>query len=362
MYLEIVDLGKTFKSKDKYWEMENVSFSLEKGKFLTLLGPSGCGKSTTLRCIAGLETPEQGSIILNGRELFCQAKKIEVPPQNRKISMVFQSYALWPHMNVMQNVSYGYRIKRIPEKQWKDKVLEAIEILGLEGLENRYPAELSGGQQQRVALARAVCSENDLLLLDEPLSNLDAKLRESARLEIIRLQKQMGSTIICVTHNQEEALAMSDEIVIIDKGIIQQIGSPKEIYTNPNNEFVADFIGSINSMDGIIDSVGDNLIVKCCDNIPITVKKNNQQFSKGDRVRLMIRPEDLVISSSLQPNYENVLQGKVEIIQYLGEKNSCMIRINNQVKFMVSTNKRESYQINDNIWLHFQTDDVKSFK
>ncbi len=226
--------------------VNNVSFEVEDGEFLTLLGPSGCGKTTTLRCIAGLEVPDEGEIYVGEKLVSAPRKGIHVPPEKRGIGMVFQNYAVWPHMTVFDNVAYPLKLRKVPRDEIRRRVKKVLELVKLEGLENRYPYQLSGGQQQRVALARALVMEPEVLLLDEPLSNLDAKLREEMRIEIRELQRKLGITVIYVTHDQLEAMAMSDRIAVMNNGRIVQIGTPYEIYRRPINAFVANFVGRAN--------------------------------------------------------------------------------------------------------------------
>ena len=232
--------------------MSDLSLSVADGEFVTLLGPSGCGKTTTLRCIAGLERPDSGEIRIGGDVVASPERGIHLNPEDRNIGMVFQSYAVWPHMTVFDNVAYGLRVRRAPSAVIKERTTRALELVGLGQLADRYATRLSGGQRQRVALARAIVYEPRVVLFDEPLSNLDAKLREQMRVELVRLQHEVGITSIYVTHDQAEALVMSDRVVVMDKGAIQQIGDPQTIYARPANTFVANFIGVANLMPGVL--------------------------------------------------------------------------------------------------------------
>jgi ABC-type Fe3+/spermidine/putrescine transport system ATPase subunit len=243
MFLEIDDIEKTFQETTA---VDHVSFGLRNGEFLTLLGPSGCGKTTTLRAIAGFETIDSGRIVIDGRTVSAPAQSIHIPPEKRSFGMVFQSYAVWPHMTVAENVAYGLHNMHLSRADAKERVLRVLHMVGLEGQVDRPATMLSGGQQQRVALARAIVYEPKVLLFDEPLSNLDAKLRERMRLELRRLQADVGITSVYVTHDQEEAMVVSDRVIVMDKGRIQQIGTPQEIYDRPMSRFVAQFIGSAN--------------------------------------------------------------------------------------------------------------------
>lgn len=230
--------------------VHGVSFSVGKGEQLSLLGPSGCGKSTTLRCIAGLETPISGEIVIDGRLVFSAEKGVNVPTEKRDLSMVFQSYAIWPHMTVYENIAYGLKVRRVPRAQIRERVQEVLRMVGMEEFIDRPATDLSGGQQQRVALARSYAYVPKALLLDEPLSNLDSRLRVRMREELKDLQREFGATMIYVTHDQEEAMAISDRIVVMSKGRIEQEGAPLEIYDQPRTRFVADFIGAANILAG----------------------------------------------------------------------------------------------------------------
>lgn len=248
-FIEIQNLFKRFK---KVVAVNHIRLEVKEGEILTLLGPSGCGKTTTLRCIAGLERPEEGDIVIDGKPMFSEGF---VQPSKRGIGMVFQNYAVWPHMKVFDNIVYGLRIQRIPRQSVQERGGQVLELVGLTGLGERYPNQLSGGQQQRVALARALVRNPKVLLLDEPLSNLDAKLREKMRFEIKSLVRRMGLTSVYVTHDQAEAMVISDRIVVMDSGNVVQIGAPEEIYKKPANRFVADFIGTMNFMSGEVVQV-----------------------------------------------------------------------------------------------------------
>ena len=236
-YLEIKNVNKYY---DKFHALKNINLTIEKGEFISFLGPSGCGKTTLLRVISGLEELNSGNIFLKGKDIS------NLHPSKRNFSIVFQSYALFPNMIVWENIAYGLENKKMPKDKIKDKVLEVLEMVGLAGISGKYPNEMSGGQQQRVALARAIALEPDVLLLDEPLSALDAKVREKLRNDIKMLQKKLGLTTIMVTHDQEEALSVSDKIMVMQSGVVMQVGTPREIYEKPNSLFVADFIGKIN--------------------------------------------------------------------------------------------------------------------
>ena len=277
--------------------MNGISFSVPRGKLFTLLGPSGCGKSTTLRCIAGLEKPEQGCVTVNGRTHVDAAANIFVAPDKRGIGMVFQSYAIWPHMSVYQNVAYALEVKKTPRGEIRPRVMATLDLVGLAAFADRPAPKLSGGQQQRVALARAVVGRPSLLLFDEPLSNLDAKLRERMRHEIRELQQRLEITTVYVTHDQAEALAISDTIAVMEGGKILAVGTPREIYGAPGNRFVADFIGMTNIVRGsavaAAGSGGSGQV-----EVPFGMVRCRFEgaIGPGDAVEVLIRPENMAVS------------------------------------------------------------------
>jgi ABC-type Fe3+/spermidine/putrescine transport system ATPase subunit len=238
--------------------VDNVSFDIAPGELVTLLGPSGCGKTTTLRAVAGLETPSGGTIRLNGETVFSGAERRNVPAEKRGVSMVFQSYAIWPHMTVFENVAYGLRVRRLPQAEVKQNVERVLGLVQMQAFADRPASKLSGGQQQRVAVARAIAFSPNVLLFDEPLSNLDAKLRAEMRVELRELQRRLDITSLYVTHDQEEALAISDRVIVMNGGNIEQIGSPEDIYNRPRSRFVADFVGSANLIKGTVCGSGSN--------------------------------------------------------------------------------------------------------
>lgn len=281
MSKHLIDLQHISKSYDGQMILDDLNLYIRENEFLTLLGPSGCGKTTTLRLIGGFETPDQGKIIFDGKDIT------SLPPNKRQLNTVFQKYALFPHMTIAENIAFGLKIKKKSNAYIQDKIKYALKLVNLDGFENRTSDSLSGGQQQRIAIARAIVNEPKLLLLDEPLGALDLKLRQDMQYELIRLKNELGITFIYVTHDQEEALTMSDTIVVMNQGYIQQIGTPVDIYNEPENAFVADFIGDSNIIDGIM--LEDKLVeilgakFRCVDT----------GFGQNRPVDVVIRPEDV---------------------------------------------------------------------
>lgn len=300
---------------------QNITLDVPPGKLFTLLGPSGCGKTTTLRSIAGLEKPSSGEITLGDRVIYSSEKRVFIPPNRRGIGMVFQSYAIWPHLNVFQNAAFPLQVgkKKFSKAQIKDKVCRALAVVQLDGLESREATKLSGGQQQRLALARALVMEPELLLLDEPLSNLDAKLRERMRFELKRLQRELGITSVYVTHDQSEALALSHQVAVMNAGNIVQIGTPREIYEHPNSNFVADFIGTTNFVNGtVIEPYTQSEYYKLHTEIGEIISYSAETLARGDKVILSIRPENVHVSIE-RPNATNALEATLDTKIFLGE-------------------------------------------
>jgi iron(III) transport system ATP-binding protein len=324
--LEVTALCKGFKDESKLGRVkavDEVSFTVKEGSFFTMLGPSGCGKTTTLRCIAGLEKPDGGSISVNGKVLFSDVKGISVSANQRNLGMVFQSYAIWPHMNVFDNVAFPLCVgtrRRTSKSEVKRRVERALDVVGLGHLAGRYATKLSGGQQQRLALARALVIEPAVLLLDEPLSNLDAKLRESLRFELKRLQRDQGITTVYVTHDQAEALSMSNEIAVMNEGRISQIGSPFSVYLEPENDFVADFIGLTNFIKGVVtQQAGRGGTVQTA-NGPLYVH-SMVDVGVGHDCVVSIRPEQIQVIPDSTPTGPNMFSGTIVTRLFTGD---CM--------------------------------------
>ncbi len=311
MNIRLENIVKRFGSLEA---VSHVSLDIKDGELFTLLGPSGCGKTTILRLIGGFHKPDQG-------EIFFDEKKVNlIPPYERNIGMVFQNYALWPHMTIFDNVAYGLKLKRFSRKEIGDKVLQTLNLVNLKGLDKRYPGQLSGGQQQRVALARALVLNPDVLLLDEPLSNLDAKIRIQVRAEIRKLQKELGITTIYVTHDQEEALTLSDRIAVVNLGKLQQTGTPLDLYEKPECPFVADFIGINNLLPGEVQEGADGEgRVKVKTGFGVLTSLTNGRLKASDKCIICVRPETASISSSA-PGEEglNCIPGTVSFASYIG--------------------------------------------
>jgi iron(III) transport system ATP-binding protein len=311
--------------------VEDVSFDVDDGELLVLLGPSGCGKTTTLRMIAGLEEPDAGEIWLGQRAVSSSARNLFVPTEKRNIGMVFQSYAIWPHMTVFDNVAYPLRVRKTPRKVVQERVAATLELLGLQGLESRPATHLSGGQQQRVALARAIVFEPRILLLDEPLSNLDAKLRIHMRSELKHLQQATGITSIFVTHDQAESMALADRIIVMNKGHIEQVGSPTEIYERPRSRFVSEFVGSINLLHGVVAEVtGTRLLVRNGDVEIACVAAPDLEVRSGDRVVASVRPEKLTLLREAANGHGNAWHGRVAAVAYYGDHREYEIDVGDQ--------------------------------
>ena len=311
--LRLVNIVKTY---GKLRAIDNLNLTVEDGELLTLLGPSGCGKTTTLRAVTGFVAPDSGDIYIGDRKIS------DIPPEKRGIGLVFQNYALWPHMTVFQNLAFGLQLKKMSKAQISKKVAEGLTIVKLEELEDRYPRQLSGGQQQRVALARALVLEPDILLLDEPLSNLDALLREQMRFEIAQLHKQYGITTIYVTHDQTEAMVISDRIAVLNKGKLIQLDTPAEIYSRPANKFVAGFMGTTNFIHGNVQDIsGDYAAVET--NGGLILHGRGLGLEKGQEVDVAVRPENVEFlrqSQASTPHEDlNIFDARVDRATYVGE-------------------------------------------
>jgi iron(III) transport system ATP-binding protein len=330
--IRVVNLRKDFSTRlGTHAAVRGVDFEVNDGEIFMLLGPSGCGKTTTLRCIAGLETPDEGEIWIDNQKVFTNRDQTVVPVYRRDVGMVFQSYAIWPHLTVFENVAYPllYGINKVPRRQVRARVQKALALVGLNAFEDRSAPLLSGGQQQRVSLARALVYEPKVLLLDEPLSNLDAKLRAEMRVELRALMKRLKITAIYVTHDQEEALVLSDRVAVMHAGQIRQIGTPRDIYVNPKSDVVAGFIGVANLLPAKVERLAsngqDSTVTTALGNLKCSLPGS---LSVGEIVTVMFRPEDVVIGGALASGSDNVFPATVEEAMFVGSRFQCQFSVN----------------------------------
>jgi spermidine/putrescine transport system ATP-binding protein len=335
----IIELANVSKEFDGTEVLKNINLYIRRNEFLTLLGPSGCGKTTTLRIIGGFETPTTGEVMFEGQNIT------DLPPYKRRVNTVFQRYALFPHMNIAENIAFGLRIKKIPKDATEEKVDNILKLVNLSGYQNRSVDSLSGGQQQRVAIARALVNEPEVLLLDEPLGALDLKLRKDMQIELKNMQKKLGITFVYVTHDQEEALTMSDTIVVMRDGMIQQIGSPEDIYNEPKNAFVADFIGESNIVDGVM--LEDFLVQFAGHQFPCVDKG----FQRNENVDVVIRPEDIKI---VTPEGD-LLKGTVISVTFKGVHYEMLVESNGLRWIIHST---EMAPVHSQIGMHSPPDAI----
>ena len=330
------------KTGKDFYAVHDTSLNIEPGSFVTLLGPSGCGKTTTLRMIAGFESPDEGEIYLGDEAIN------ELTPNKRDTAMVFQSYALLPHYNVYDNVAYGLKLRHIPKEVIHEKVMHILDLVELTGMEGRMTNQLSGGQQQRVALARALVVEPSVLLFDEPLSNLDAKLRVSMRTEIRRIQQEVGITAVYVTHDQSEAMALSDQIIIMNKGVVAQIGTPQEIYYHPNSEFVAGFIGEANFLRGkVIAQEGESAVLEI-EGQPVRVL-DSRHADIGSEATIVLRPEAAILSE------KEGLPCRVEVSCFMGSYQNYHVRVGNTLVKLTEYNPKNKriFTAGEQCFVHF---------
>jgi iron(III) transport system ATP-binding protein len=327
--------------------VDNVSCNFEAGTLTTLLGPSGCGKTTSLRIIAGLERATSGKILVDNEDVTL------LPATDRDVSMVFQSYALFPHMSVIENVSYGLKMINVNKEEYIEKALETLKLVNLEGYENRMPSELSGGQQQRVAVARAIVLKPKVLLFDEPLSNLDAKLRRQVREDIREIQQKLGVTTIYVTHDQEEALAISDKVIVMNKAVIAQEGSPKDLYNFPKNKFVANFIGDANDVTAeIINKQSNTYDLKLAEmNVKIEINKD-----LNDKVSLALRPEKIKINRN---NDNNCIHATIKNASFVGSSYQYILNSKIGNLYVVSGDTNDVFKVGEEVFLSINEKDIK---
>ncbi len=338
-HLRLVEVTKRF---GPTVAVDRVSLEIEEGSFFTLLGPSGCGKTTLLRVVAGFHLPDRGEVYLRERRIT------HLPPHLRGTAMVFQEYALFPHMTVEENVAYGLRMRRVPAAEARARVARVLELVGLVGQEGKYPHQLSGGQQQRVALARALVVEPEVLLLDEPLSNLDAKLRVRVREELRELQRRLGQTTVYVTHDQEEALALSDRIAVMNTGRVLQVGTPEEIYLRPASRFVAEFVGLANFLEGYWVSPG--VVRTATGDLRV-----GQAAAPGGRALLAVRPEEVRLHRGAPEGAVNLLRGRVRSVTFLGSVRRCTVELDG-VSWVVDVRGEESVRPAEEVYLEVPPD------
>ena len=336
----LIDLQHITKSFGSSTILDDMSLYIRENEFLTLLGPSGCGKTTTLRIIGGFETPDKGQVLFDGKDIT------NLPPNKRQLNTVFQKYALFTHMNIAENIAFGLKIKGKSKSYINDKIKYALKLVNLDGYENRMPDSLSGGQQQRVAIARAIVNEPKVLLLDEPLGALDLKLRQDMQYELIRLKNELGITFIYVTHDQEEALTMSDTIVVMNQGYIQQMGSPEDIYNEPQNAFVADFIGESNIIEGTM--LEDRLVKILGAKFPCV----DEGFGRNRPVDVVIRPEDVDL---VKPE-EGTIQGVVSHLIFKGVHYEMEVQANGFEWLVHST---DMFPVGQKVGIHVDPFDIQ---
>ena len=332
--------------------VNDLSLEVREGEIFTLLGPSGCGKTTTLRIVAGLETPDEASIYFKDRPIVLTNKRLFVPPNKRNVGMVFQSYAIWPHMTVEENVAYPLKLRHVPREERRDRTSKALDMVGLGGLEKRPAPLLSGGQQQRVALARALVYEPGVLLLDEPFSNLDSKLREQMRLEVKLLQARIGVTVLFVTHDQVEALSLSDRIGVMDAGRLLQVGTPRELYDRPGNSFVRDFLGKTLLLRAIVTQGAQAELTVAVEGAPDCLIHGAyfgpDGIAPGAPVWAAVRPEDAELAPAGQPG---ALPGVVEAALFAGDRTEVQVAVPGQGSVLVYGARRERYEAGQQVSL-----------
>jgi multiple sugar transport system ATP-binding protein len=347
------------KNISKYFDnnkiIKNIDLNIEDGEFMTFLGPSGCGKTTTLRIIAGLENPEEGKLFFDDKEVDNGESRYHLDSSKRDLSLVFQSYALWPHMTVYENIAFGLKIKKIPKSEIKSLALEVLKKMQIESLSERYPTELSGGQQQRVAIARAIVTKPKVLLMDEPLSNLDAKLRVEMRNELKRLHRELNTTIVYVTHDQHEALTLSTKVAVFMNGQIAQVAKPRELYKNPCNIQVAEFIGnsSLNILEGLYEEVeGYGVIKSILGTFNILPLESSQK-----QVTLTIKPEDIKIHKKAK---SNCLSATVVAVFPAGSQTQVQLMVGQQLITALIVGEKE-YEVDSTLWISYKQNKVNVY-
>lgn len=349
----VVELRNLYKTIYDHEILHDINLEIQEGEFLTLLGPSGCGKTTLLRLISGFEEPSQGQIFIDGKNVS------GLPPHQRHVHTVFQSYALFPHMTVFENIAFGLRCQNVPRPEINDRVTDVLKMVKLERFAERKPSQLSGGQQQRVAIARAAVNRPRVLLLDEPLSSLDYRLRKTMQIELKQLQRTLGITFIFVTHDQEEALSMSDRVVVMQEGYIEQIGTPRQVYEEPSSLKVATFIGEVNIFDGEILSTDGNRQVMVSILDKQRMAKSTRLCLTGEKVHVLIRPEDVRVWNQHEvTDTTDMFAGTVEEVIYKGTTVDLIVRLaNNKVvaatEFFDEDDDRLEYKMGEQVWVNW---------
>lgn len=346
VFVQLLNVCKSFDKDEDV--IKNLNLEIRQGEFLTLLGPSGCGKTTTLRMIAGFEIPTSGEIVIDGEKVTNKA------PYQRCVNTVFQNYALFPHMNIFDNIAFGLKMKKTPKSEIKSKVHEMLKMVQLDGYENRMPSQLSGGQMQRVAIARAIVNSPKVLLLDEPLGALDLKLRKQMQLELKHLQKMLGITFVFVTHDQEEALTMSDRIVVMNNGVIEQVGTPEELYEKPKTKFVATFLGETNILEGQVFKIKENEVLLQLEQEEDIIRIPNLNYQLGDKFTVSVRPERIKIK--LEPEEGDVwLQCKLKEKIYIGSNIKIVMLLKNGKEIVVNEPIGQNFEFLDENKNYFVT-------
>jgi len=358
MKLTIENLTKSY---GEVKAVNNFNVVVETGKLLVLLGPSGCGKTTTLRCIAGFEKPDTGRITIGDKVVTDPLNGINLPSEKRGLGMVFQSYAIWPHMTVYDNVAYGLKMRKWPRKKIQERVEQVLVLTGLHGLSGRPAPMLSGGQMQRVALARNLAYRPDVMLLDEPLSNLDSKLRERLRFELREIQLRVGFTAVYVTHDQSEAVSLADEIILMKDGLIEQQGTAEDLFNKPQSAFVADFIGSANLVPAVVKGEENNCyLLETPERVLIKANKNNSVFNKGQSVNLVMRPENINLSKKKKDGSDvNSWAGEVIVPSYLGTQTRYVVSLNNRRFFVTILGSTQAFHANEKVYVSIPPEEIQ---
>ena len=361
----VLNLNAVSKLYGSVRAVDRSSLEIKRGEVFTLLGPSGCGKTTTLRLVAGLEQPDEGEILLRGRPVASVPKRIFVPPHKRNLGMVFQSYAIWPHMTVFENIAYPLKLRRTAGNVIREKVMNVLDLVGLQGLEKRGATALSGGQQQRLALCRALVYEPDMLLLDEPFSNLDAKLREQMRVEVKVLQRRLGISVLFVTHDQVEALSLSDRIAVMNKGNVEQVGSPLELYQQPGSAFVRDFLGQTVLMQGTVQSSeGTGMVkVRLADTFGGYVvtgrAAGGATIETGAAVNVAIRPEEIgVLAEGLGSAEANIVPATIEAVLFVGDRYESQVMVGPTERILMLLPRNREWREGQRVQLTFPAEVV----